>query len=113
MRFKLGIAVGFAAGYWVATTSADERREKLDELLAGVRENPRVSRVTETVSRDARRLGDAVEQRFTKVADGTVGAVAGTVEPSGSSTSPSGSTSSGSAKSSAGSSSSRSQSKSA
>ena len=75
MRFKLGIAVGFAAGYWVATTSAEERREKLDELLSGVRENPRVSRVTETVTKDARRLGDAVEQRFAKVADGAVGDV--------------------------------------
>ena len=94
MKFKLGIAVGFAAGYWVATTSAEERREKLDELLAGVRENPRVARVTETVTRDARRLGDAVEHRFAKVADGASGAVADTVEPSGSSTSSSGTRSS-------------------
>jgi hypothetical protein len=96
MRFKLGIAVGFAAGYWVATTNAEERRAKLDELVSGVRENPRLQRVTDTVARDARRLGDAVEQRFVKVADGAAGAVAGTVEPSGSSsTSSSGTTSSG------------------
>jgi hypothetical protein len=95
MRFKLGIAVGFAAGYWVATTSAEERRAKLDELVSGVRENPRLTRVADTVTRDVHRLGDAVEQRLAKVADGATGAVAHTVEPSDASTSSSGSTSSG------------------
>lgn len=108
------MAVGFAAGYWVATTSAEERREKLDELLAGVRENPRLSRVSETVTRDVRRLGDAVEHRFAKVADGASGAVADTVDPSGSSTSSSGSgESSRSTSSASGSGANRSQSKSA
>lgn len=82
MRFKLGIAVGFAAGYYVATMSPEERRAKLDDLWSGVRENPRMQRVTDTVARDARRLGDAVEQRVVRVADGAVGAVAGTVGPS-------------------------------
>lgn len=95
MRFKLGIAVGFAAGYWVATTSAEERRAKLDELVSGVRENPRLTRVADTVTRDVHRLGDAVEQRLAKVADGATGAVAHTVEPSDASTSSSGTTSSG------------------
>jgi hypothetical protein len=112
MKFKLGIAVGFAAGYWVASTSSEERRAKLDELVSGVRENPRLTRVADTVTRDAHRLGDAVEQRFAKVADGAVGAVADTVEPSGSSTSPSG-TSSGSSSTSSSTPGNRSQSKSA
>ena len=94
MRFKVGIAVGFAAGYWVATTSAEERRAKLDELVSGVRENPRLTRVADTVTRDVHRLGDAVEQRLAKVADGATGAVAHTVEPSDASTSSSGGTSS-------------------
>lgn len=87
MRFKLGMAVGFAAGYWAATTSSEDRRAKLDEVLTGVRDNPRVQRITETVSRDARRLGDAVEQRVVKVTDGAVGTVADTVGPSGTSSS--------------------------
>ncbi len=77
----MGIAVGFAAGYWFGTTTADERRAKLDEVWAGVRGNPRVQHLTETVTRDARRLGDALEQRIVDTADGAVGAVAGTVEP--------------------------------
>jgi hypothetical protein len=82
MRFKMGIAVGFAAGYWVGATPADQRRAKLDQAWEAVRGNPRLQRVTDTVAKDARRLGDAVEQRFVDTADGAVGAVAGTVEPS-------------------------------
>ena len=102
MRFKLGMAVGFAAGYWAATTSSEDRRAKLDEGMTGVRGNPRVQRITETVSKDARRLGDAVEQRFMKAADGAVGTVTDTVESSGTSasgtstSSPSGTSSTGS-----------------
>jgi hypothetical protein len=80
MRFKLGIAVGFAAGYWVGTTSAEERRAKVDELLAEVRGNPRLQRVADTVTKDARRLGDAVEQRFVSTTDSAADTVASTVE---------------------------------
>lgn len=105
MRFKLGFVAGFAAGYWVGTTPSEQRRAKIDQMWAGVRENPRVQRVTDTVSRDAKRLGDAVEQRFVATTDTAVNAVAGTVEPEdgsstsspGSSTSPSGTSTSASA----------------
>jgi hypothetical protein len=103
MRFKLGFAAGLAAGYWLGSTPADERRTKLDEMWSGIRDNPRLQRVTETVSTDARRLGDAVEERFVKTADGAVDAVAGTVEPDptskGSSTASSSSGSTGTRKS--------------
>jgi hypothetical protein len=80
MRFKIGLALGLAAGYWAGTTPPDQRRAKLDEALEGVRANPRLQRVTDTVTRDARRLGDAVEHRFVKTADSAVGAVAKTVD---------------------------------
>jgi hypothetical protein len=80
MRFKLGLALGFAAGYWAGTTPPDQRRAKLDEALEGVRGNPRLQRVTDTVTRDVRRLGDAVEHRFVQTADSAVGAVAKTVD---------------------------------
>jgi hypothetical protein len=80
MRFKIGLALGFAAGYWAGTTPPDQRRAKLDEALEGVRSNPRLQRVTDTVTRDARRLGDAVEHRFVQTADSAVGAVAKTVD---------------------------------
>jgi hypothetical protein len=80
MRFKIGLALGFAAGYWAGTTPPDQRRAKLDEALEGVRGNPRLQRVTDTMTRDARRLGDAVEHRLVRTADSAVGAVAKTVD---------------------------------
>lgn len=64
------MALGFAAGYWFAMTPPDQRREKLDEVVGQVRDNPRVQRVAETVTRDVRRLGDAVEQRLAERTEG-------------------------------------------
>ena len=77
MRFKIGLAVGFAAGFWYGTTPADQRRAKIDQMWGNVRDNPRVQRVTDTVTRDAHRLGDAVEQRIVQRADGAVDVIAG------------------------------------
>lgn len=65
----MGIAVGFAAGYWWASIPPDQRRARVDELLSDVRGHPRVQRVADTVTTDAKRLGDAVEQRFTSTVD--------------------------------------------
>ena len=81
MGFKLGAVIGFAAGCVVAAKASDERRQQLDDALQRVRENPRVRHVTEVVSRDAKRLGDAVEDRFAKTADTVVESVASTVDP--------------------------------
>lgn len=80
MRFKLGLAVGLAAGYWAASMSNEERRRQLDEMVQRIRENPRVQHVSETVSRDARRIGDAVESRLVSGADVATDAIAGSVE---------------------------------
>jgi hypothetical protein len=77
MRFKIGLAVGFAAGYWYGTTPADQRRAKIDQMWGNVRDNPRVQRVSDTVTRDAHRLGDAVEQRIVQGADGAADVIAG------------------------------------
>lgn len=77
MRFKIGLAVGFAAGYWYGTTPADQRKAKIDQMWGSVRDNPRVQRVTDTVTRDAHRLGDAVEERIVRRADGAVDVIAG------------------------------------
>jgi hypothetical protein len=91
MRFKLGFAAGLAAGWWLGSTPAHERRAKLDRMWTGVRDSPRVQRLTDTVTTDARRLGDAVEQRVVDTTDTAVKAVAGTVEPGDASdTSPTG-----------------------
>lgn len=80
MRFKLGLAVGLAAGYWAASMSNEERRRQLEEVVQRIRENPRVQHVSETVTRDARRIGDAVESRLVAGADVAADAIAGTVE---------------------------------
>jgi gas vesicle protein len=87
MRFKLGAAIGFAAGYLVAAKASDERRRQIDDAIQRVRDNPRVRHVSEVVTRDARKIGDAVEDRFAKTADNVVETVASTVEPADTSTS--------------------------
>lgn len=97
MRFKLGAAIGFAAGYLVAVNASEERRRQVDDAIQRVRDNPRVRHVSEVVTRDAKRIGDAVEDRFAKTADNVVETVAATVEP-GSSAGSDMSTSSGSDK---------------
>jgi gas vesicle protein len=81
MRFKLGAAIGFAAGYLVAAKASEERRRQVDDAIQRVRDNPRVRHVSEVVTRDAKRIGDAVEDRFAKTADNVVDTVAATVEP--------------------------------
>jgi hypothetical protein len=81
MRFKLGAAIGFAAGYLVAAKASDERRRQVEDAIQRVRENPRVRHVTEVVTRDAKRIGDAVEDRIAQTADHVVETVATTVEP--------------------------------
>jgi hypothetical protein len=86
MRFKLGAAIGFAAGYLVAARASEERRRQVDDAIQRVRDNPRVRHVSEVVTRDAKKIGDAVEDRFAKTADNVVETVAATVEPAGTST---------------------------
>jgi hypothetical protein len=87
MRFKLGAAIGFVAGYLVGANASDERRRQVDDAIQRVRDNPRVRHVSEVVTRDAKKIGDAVEDRFAKTADNVVETVAATVEPAATSTS--------------------------
>jgi gas vesicle protein len=96
MRFKLGAAIGFVAGYLVATRASEERRQQVDDAIQRVRDNPRVRHVSEVVTRDVKRIGDAVEDRFAKTADNVVETVATTVEPGSSAGSDTSTSSSGS-----------------
>jgi gas vesicle protein len=96
MRFKLGAALGFAAGYLVAAKASEERRRQVDDAIQRVRDNPRVRHVSEVVTRDAKKLGDAVEDRFAKTADNVVDTVTATVEPGSSASSDTSTSSSGS-----------------
>jgi hypothetical protein len=98
MRFKLGAAIGFAAGYLVAAKASEERRRQVDDAIQRVRDNPRVRHVSEVVTRDAKKIGDAVEDRFAKTADNVVETVAATVEPGSSTGSDTSTSSSGSGK---------------
>jgi gas vesicle protein len=96
MRFKLGAAIGFAAGYLVAARASEERRRQVDDAIQRVRDNPRLQHVSEVVTRDAKRIGDAVEDRFAKTADNVVETVAATVDPESSAGSDASTSSSGS-----------------
>jgi hypothetical protein len=87
MKFKLGLAVGFAVGYWAGTQADEERRRQVEEAVDKVRGNPRVQRVSDTVSRSAVRITDAVEERLVDTAGGAADKVASTVEPDGDTTS--------------------------
>jgi gas vesicle protein len=98
MRFKLGAAIGFAAGYLVAAKASEERRRQVDDAIQRVRDNPRVRHVSDVVTRDAKRIGDAVEDRLAKTADNVVETVAATVEPGSSAGSDTSQSSSGSDK---------------
>jgi hypothetical protein len=69
MRFKLGLAIGFAAGYWYGSLPEEERRAQLEQAVAKVKDNPRVQRVGDTVSRNANKVTDVVEERVVKSAD--------------------------------------------
>jgi gas vesicle protein len=81
MRFKLGAAIGFVAGYLAAVKASDDRRQQVDNAIRRIRENPRVRHVSQVVTRDAKKIGDAVEDRFAKTADNVVETVSNTVEP--------------------------------
>lgn len=81
MKFKLGLVIGFAAGYWVGTQADEERKRQVDDTVQKIRGNPRVQRVTDTVSRSAGRVTDAVEERLVDTASGATDTAASSAEP--------------------------------
>jgi hypothetical protein len=81
MRFKTGVLVGIAAGYILATRANEQQRARIEEMVSKVRDNPRVQQLTDTVTRDARKIGDAVQHRVTQTADRTSEVVVERVEP--------------------------------
>lgn len=70
MKFKTGLAVGLAVGYWFASQSNEQRKAQLDDLVARVRDDPRVQRVS-----------DAVEHRVRDVTNRTSETMADKLEP--------------------------------
>lgn len=78
MKFTTALAIGFAAGYWYASLPEEERRQKLEETVQKVKDNPRVQQATDIVSRNATKVTDAVESRVSQAADKAGDAVAST-----------------------------------
>jgi hypothetical protein len=70
MKFKTGLAVGLAAGYWFASQSNEQRKAQLDDLVSRVRDDPRVQRVS-----------NAVEHRVRDVTNRTSETMADKLEP--------------------------------
>jgi hypothetical protein len=70
MKFKAGLAVGLAAGYWFASQSNEQRKAQLDDLVSRVRDDPRVQRVS-----------NAVEHRVRDVTNRTSETMADKLEP--------------------------------
>jgi hypothetical protein len=84
MRFKLGLAIGLAAGYWYGSLPEEERKRQLDQAVTKVKDNPRLQRVSYTVSRNANKVTDAVEERVVQTADRAGSAVSSKAEKAGS-----------------------------
>jgi hypothetical protein len=61
-RFRFGLLVGFALGYWFGTKAGRERHRQLEELLKRARES-------ETVSAAADRAKDLIETGVDKGRD--------------------------------------------
>lgn len=97
MSLKLGLGIGFAAGYVVGATASDERRRQVQDVLKRVRENPRVQHVGEVAARDAKRIGGAVEERVVRTSSTVADTVSSTLEPQGTGTAATSSTGAGAA----------------
>ncbi|HEY8525954.1 MAG TPA: hypothetical protein VIL48_13370 [Acidimicrobiales bacterium] len=95
MKFKLGLAIGFAAGYWLGTQADEERKRQVEEAVGKIRDNPRVQRVTDSVSRGAGRLTDVVEERLVTTSGGAADRSGSSAESGASNSGSSGSESSG------------------
>ncbi|MEQ8718897.1 MAG: hypothetical protein RIE08_14910 [Acidimicrobiales bacterium] len=90
MNFKLGFIAGAAAGYSLSQFLTADQRRKLEQRLAEARDNPRISRVTDSVRRNAGQVADAVTDRVTSAAATAGDAVTGAVDATNGSTTPDG-----------------------
>jgi hypothetical protein len=81
MRLKLGLIVGFAAGYYLGAMAGRERYEQLNRMLRKVKRSDAfetaVDKTKAVVDLGVERAKDVVDQRTTNGASGPV-AVAGT-----------------------------------
>jgi hypothetical protein len=47
MRFRMGLGIGFAAGYWFGTAAGRERHEQLKQMVAKVKRSDAFETATE------------------------------------------------------------------
>lgn len=63
MRFKTGIAIGTALGWWLGTRSSEQQRADIDRLVQKVRGEPHLGQVKEAVGRTVGQTADAATER--------------------------------------------------
>ena len=68
MKFRLGLVIGFAGGYYLGTMAGRERHEQINQLLRKVRGSDTFETASEkakaVVDLGVERAKDAVEDRF-------------------------------------------------
>ncbi len=47
MRFRMGLGIGFAAGYWFGTAAGRERHEQLKRMVSKVKRSDAYEKATE------------------------------------------------------------------
>jgi hypothetical protein len=59
MRFKLGLLVGGAVGYWAATRSTEEKRHDVERLVERVRSEPRLEQARDLIGQTVDEVTEA------------------------------------------------------
>ena len=73
MRFRLGLVIGFAAGYYLGTAAGRERHEQITRLIAKAKQSDAFEELTgkarAAVDLGVERARDVVENRMGNGAD--------------------------------------------
>jgi hypothetical protein len=68
MRFRLGVVIGFGAGYYVGSAAGRERHEQINRAVARIRRTDTLERATDkakaVIDLTVERARDAVETRL-------------------------------------------------
>jgi hypothetical protein len=75
MKFRLGLVIGFAGGYYLGTMAGRERHEQINQLLNKARRSDTFETASEkakaVVDLGVERAKDVVEEKFTDNDDNT------------------------------------------
>jgi len=79
--FKLGLLTGAVVGFYIGTRISEEQQQRLEAQVRRLREDPRVSKVTSSLSRGTTAMADAAAARTAGTADDVADRVAEAVSP--------------------------------